>query len=176
MVALYLLAMSPFSAGRWDREGWLSQLENCRVPSRALGRDRLRPILGQLDFGQWGIFFDSGQKQISWRFVRLGPTSSPPPPISEGRCPEGWSPNLEKVGSRRVGPRRVEAQNFALFFSPLPPPFRSFCVSLWVSSRGIFVLFEAPGPECTFGVLGSSYETPPAPKPPTETEKERNFG
>ena len=50
-------------------------------------------------------------------------------------------------GGGRVGPRRVApkggAQNFALF-SPLPLPFRSF--SLWRSSRGILVVFEAPGP------------------------------
>ena len=66
------------------------------------------------------------------------------------------SPNLEKVGrrrvgapkngARRVGPRRVGpqtvgscksgegAQNSALFFFRLPPPFRSFFVSLDVFS------------------------------------------
>ena len=43
------------------------------------------------------------------------------------------------------------AQNFVLF--SLPPQF-SFFLPSWGSSRGILVVFEAPGPQmCTFGVL-----------------------
>ena len=54
-----------------------------------------------------------------------------------------------KVGPRRVGPRRVGGPKgggpkFRAFFFPLPPLFSHF-FSLWVSSRGILVLFEAPG-------------------------------
>ena len=53
----------------------------------------------------------------------------------EGWGPEGW------------GPEGCEAQNFALF-SLSRPHFRSFffSLSLWGSSRGILVVFEAPGP------------------------------
>ncbi len=51
-----------------------------------------------------------------------------------------------RVGARRgVGPRRVGAQNFALFF-PSPPSFSLFFVSLWVSSRGFLVVFASAGP------------------------------
>ena len=67
--------------------------------------------------------------------------------------PEGW-------GARRVGGPEGWGPKISRFF-PLPPPFRSFCVSLWVFFRGILVVFEASGPEmCTFGVLGLSCETP----------------
>ena len=70
--------------------------------------------------------------------------------------PEGWGP--EGWGAQRVvGPKGREAPKFALFF-PLPPPFRSLC--LWVSSRGILVVFEM----CTFGVLGLSCEAQAAPE------------
>ena len=40
---------------------------------------------------------------------------------------------------------RRTAQNFALF-ALSRPHFRSFSLSLWGSSRGILVVFEAPGP------------------------------
>ena len=55
-----------------------------------------------------------------------------------------------RVGARRVGPRRVGArtvgaQNFALFFSLSRHNFH-YSFSLLGSSRGILVVFEAPGP------------------------------
>ena len=67
-----------------------------------------------------------------------------------------------RVGARRVGARRVWwAQNFAFFFPSLAPIIALF-VSLWVSSRGILVVFSKAGPQmCTFGVLGLSCEAPP---------------
>ena len=107
-------------------------------------------------------------------------------------APKGWGP--EGVGQRRGGaakgwgPEGWGAQNFALFF---PSPATIFTLSslAWGSSRGIVVVFEAPGPRmCTFGVLGLSCQTPAAPKqpskhhqnstrrPPREGRKERNFG
>ena len=82
--------------------------------------------------------------------------------------PRGWRPpNQEKVGGpkggrgRRVGARRVGAEGgrakiFALFFPSTAPIFALFFLSLavfsclffslWGSSRGILVVFEAPGP------------------------------
>ena len=67
----------------------------------------------------------------------------------------GGGPNLEKVRARRVG-----GPKFRFFFLPLLLPFSVF-FSLWVSSRGILVVFEAPGPQMwTLGVLGLSCETP----------------
>ena len=66
-------------------------------------------------------------------------------------CPGGGDRNPEEVGARRWG-----LQNFALFFSLFRSHFRFFfspslvfsCLffSLSRSSRGIFVVFEAPGP------------------------------
>ena len=62
----------------------------------------------------------------------------------KGGGPKGGGPNPEKVEPRRVEPRRVGAQNFALFF---PSPATKFVLffPLWGSSRGILVVFEAPG-------------------------------
>ena len=74
---------------------------------------------------------------------------------------KGGGPNLEKVGHRkvgprrgRVGPRRVGGPKVSRFFFPLPPQFSFFLPSL----GGLFVefwwCFRRPGPEmCTFGVL-----------------------
>ena len=58
---------------------------------------------------------------------------------------QGGGPNLEKVGARRVEPRKVEP-NISRFFSPLLATF--FCLSSLFSGsfRGILVVFEAPGP------------------------------
>ena len=105
---------------------------------------------------------------------------------------EGWG--FEGWGAEGWGPEGVGwgAQNFALFFSSPAGKFVLF-FPLWVSSRGILVVFDALGPEmCTFGVLWLSCETLAAPKPPAhfsfrpsktpkfnektprETEKERN--
>ena len=57
---------------------------------------------------------------------------------------EGWGPNPEKVGPEGWGPEGWGAQNFALFF---PSPAAKFVLffPLWRSSRGILVVFEAPG-------------------------------
>ena len=52
----------------------------------------------------------------------------------KGAAPMGGSPNLEKVGPRRVGGPKISR-----FFFPLPPQF-SFFLSLWVSSRVFFPL------------------------------------
>ena len=63
--------------------------------------------------------------------------------------------NPEKVGPRRVGgpkgggpkgggPKGGEAQNFVLFF-PCPAAKFVLFFPLWGSSRGILVVFEAPG-------------------------------
>ena len=65
------------------------------------------------------------------------------------------------MGTRSVGPRRVEGPKFRAFFSLLPPQFSFFLLSL----GGPFVEFwwclKRRGPEmCTFGVLGPSCEAP----------------
>ena len=48
-----------------------------------------------------------------------------------------------RTNTRKVGPRRVGGPKFRSCF-PFPHPF-SFFVSLWMSSRGILVVFEPPG-------------------------------
>ena len=48
------------------------------------------------------------------------------------RC--GAKPRKSEAQKGGWGPERWEAQNFALFFDPLPPHFRSFCLSLGVFS------------------------------------------
>ena len=64
------------------------------------------------------------------------------------------------VGARRVGERRRGAQNFALFL-PSPAHIFALVLSLWGSSRGILVVFEAPGPlNVHVWALGLSCETP----------------
>ena len=44
-----------------------------------------------------------------------------------------------------AGPPHASPPKISLFFFlfPLPPHFRSFCLSLWVSSRGILVVFSS---------------------------------
>ena len=62
----------------------------------------------------------------------------------EGWGPEGWGP--ERWRARRVGgPKGGKAQNFALFFFPCPAAKFVLFFPLWGSSRGILVVFEAPG-------------------------------
>ena len=48
-------------------------------------------------------------------------------------------------GAEGWGARKVEAQNFALFF-PVPPQQFVLFFPLWGASRGILVVFEAPVP------------------------------
>ena len=75
-----------------------------------------------------------------------------------GGGPEGWGPNPEKVGPEGLGARgggpkgggpkgggrRVGGPKFRAFFSLSHRKFHSF-FSLWGFSRGILVVFEAPG-------------------------------
>ena len=82
-------------------------------------------------------------------------------------------PNTEKCNPEEWGPEGWGAQNFAFF--PLPPPFRSFCVSL---SGCLLVefrwFFEATGPEmCTFGEPKRAHFTVPTFKKPTEIPRRR---
>ena len=60
----------------------------------------------------------------------------------EGWGPEGWGP--EGWGPKMWGPEGWGAQNFALFF-PCPTAKFVLFFPLWRSSRGILVVFEAPG-------------------------------
>ena len=59
--------------------------------------------------------------------------------------PEGWGPEAPKSGAWRVGPRRVGGIKFRAFFSSPTTIFFHSSLS-WGSSRGILVVFEAPGP------------------------------
>ena len=68
------------------------------------------------------VFFTQARDQTQWGPEGWGPDTWGP----EGWGPEGW-------GTKPSGGPKGGAQNFALFF-PLPPPFRSFCVSLGVFS------------------------------------------
>ena len=75
---------------------------------------------------------------------RVGPQTGPEGWSPEGRSPEGWG-----------------AQNFALFFSLLPPQCSFFFLSLGFLSWNFGGVFEGRGLEmCTFGVLGLSCASP----------------
>ena len=58
---------------------------------------------------------------------------------------QGWGPKTKKK-PKGGGPELWKGPNFALFFSLFRPYLRSFFLSLWGSSRGILVVFEALGP------------------------------
>ena len=60
-------------------------------------------------------------------------------------------------------PLRRTAQNFALFFPPLPPPFRSFCVSLGVFSWNFGGVFEGQNPQNVDGPGASNTTKIPPP-------------
>ena len=88
---------------------------------------------------------------IVWVFLKLivhvffvcfegGPTQKKWGP--EGWGPEGWGP--EGWGPEGWGPEGWGARNFALFF-PFPTTKFGLFFPLWGSSRGILVVFEAPG-------------------------------
>ena len=86
------------------------------------------------------------QTQKKWGPEGWGPEGWGP----EGWEPEGWAPEGggPKISSFFPSP----ATKFVLFFP------------LWASSRGILVVFEAPGPElCEFGVLWLSCASPGGP-------------
>ena len=94
------------------------------------------PILDQSNFGQ-SIFW-------IWCVSCVG--------SRRGRS-EGWGPNPEKIGPRRVG-----AQNVGSFFT-LSPPFRSFSLFLGDFSWN-FGVFDGRDPQmCTFGFFGLSCES-----------------
>ena len=93
----------------------------------------IRPTLAKIGVSILSPSFSKKTEQQD-----VGPHPGPPP------FWEGWGPR--RVGPRRVGPggaRKGGGPKFRFFF-PLRPQFRSF-VSLLVSSRGILVVFEAPG-------------------------------
>ena len=105
---------------------------------------------GQSNFGQ-SIFghraFWPGQ---SWpKPILANPILANPifgvmvrPPRVGGQTQKKWGP--EVVRPRRVGPRRVGAQNFALIFPSSATMF--FLLSLsWGPFRGMLVVFETPG-------------------------------
>ena len=70
------------------------------------------------------------------------------------------------MGARRVGARRVGGLKFRSFFHSPATKFVPF-FPLWGSSRGILVVFEAPGrSNVHVWSLGLSCEAPAAPKPP----------
>ena len=77
-----------------------------------------------------------------------------------------------------VGPLEPETlrrttQNFALFF-PLPPPFRSFCLSLCVFSLNFGGVFELRDPKtCTIEGSGAS-NTTHTPREDSRREKKRD--
>ena len=62
---------------------------------------------------------------------------SPKGRAPKGRAPKGRAPK----GGRRVG------QKISRFFFPLPPPFRSSCVSFGVFSLYFGCFFESRGPQ-----------------------------
>ena len=71
-----------------------------------------------------------------------------------GGC-QGWELlwSWPETGEGRVGARRVGAQNFALFFLPLPATIFFLSSLSWGSLRGILVVFVASrdAEMCTFG-------------------------
>ena len=80
--------------------------------------------------------------------------------------PNGWGPT-------KIGPRRVGAQNFALF-SVSRSHFRSFCVSLGVFSWLFGCVWKRRGRQMfTFGVLGLSCEARHTTKTTTKTNNNK---
>ena len=115
------------------------------------GQFRLRPILTSANF-DFGQFLDEFLDHKGWG-------------------PKGGGPKPSKSGA----PKRVEAQNFALFF-PLPPQFSFFSPSLVDPFVEFWWCLKRQGAQmCTFGVLGLSCEAPAAPKPPKEGRKYEKF-
>ena len=87
-----------------------------------------------------------GQQRVGPRKVgpRRGAAPNPEKWFPQGGAPQGWGP--ARVGPRKGGAPKVgRAFHLAFFF---PSPTTIFCHSSlsWRSSRGILVVFEAPGP------------------------------
>ena len=99
------------------------------------------------DFGQ-SNFGQSNFGKHFWCHCGAGKGGVPKGGAPKGETPKsgvnpaGWSP--EGWGARRVGPPRVGGPKFRAFFSLSRRKIRSF-LPLWVSSRGILVVFEVPG-------------------------------
>ena len=94
---------------------------------------------------------------VSW-WARVGPrmevrnqtqkSGSPEGWGPEEWGPEGWEPKPRKGGAPKGGRPKISR-----FFFPSPAPIFILSPVSWWSSRGILVLFEAPGPTCTNGIL-----------------------
>ena len=87
----------------------------------------------------------------------------------EGWGPEGWGPKPRKSGGPKGGapkggaPRRVGGPKLCVFFFPSPATKFVLFFPLWGSSRGILVVFEAPGSSNVHvWALWLSCETPAA--------------
>ena len=106
------------------------------------------------DFGQT----DFGQKNLTDR---------------NGGSPKLWGPRSQKNGARRVGaPKGGSLPKFCAFF-PLPPPFRSFCVSLGVFSWNFWWCLKRRDPQmCTFGEPKRAHFRVPAFKHTTKIQRE----
>ena len=158
----------------WFKFQWICGLLCWFVPSSLSGSDmcevgfvgndalyavcRLRPTLAKPTLAKPTLanftvsVFSCFQKKKKDRTTKQhGRTSTLLGP--EGRGPEGWATNLEKVGPGRVGPRRVGPRRvgpeprkggapkggaskgggpkISRFFFPLPPPFRSLVEFWW---------------------------------------------
>ena len=95
---------------------------------------------GQSRFGHRGF----GQNQFWPKPILANPIWANPiwaNPILDLVC-HGGAP---KGGERKVGPRKGGWPNISRFF-PSPATIFALFVSLWGSSRGFLVVFEAPGP------------------------------
>ena len=124
------------------------EFSGCRVkPRRLRGRRTLaifftdfgQSDFGQTDFGQtnfdrvWPTLIDRLWPTFGWpTWQKLVFLVSRAQPQTRFYGPDLQKTRRTKSNSEGWGPERWEAQNFAFF--PLPPPFRSFCVSLGVFS------------------------------------------
>ena len=154
----------PTSSGcllaRWSTTPSVSAAPVCCDHRNAMWRARLRPIrlrasvfvrLRPIRLRQWGFY-------STWATENLKEICS----TQARKSPRGG----QAKGPEGVGPPRVGAQLKRLggpkFRAVFPSPANNFFLSSlsWMS-RGILVVFEAPGPEmCTLGVLGLSSRRP----------------
>ena len=68
----------------------------------------------------------------------------------------------------------MEGPKFRAFF-PSRPHFRSFSLSLWGSSRGILVVFDAPGPLNVYVWSSRALVSPPKGVSGGGNEKNQKF-